>query len=335
MSSRTLLSRRAGFTLVELLVVIGIIALLVSILLPALGKAREQANTVKCAANLKAIGQGVAMYVANYKGSLPNSYIHDGTTIANGVQLPTAATNGYLHWSYHIYSNAQTAGAGEGAFQCPSIERGGLNPTNTKAGTEDPGQVVETPGIVDKQAPRLAYTLNEAICGRNKFVLGFQGASTVRVNVFIKAGSVKRSAGTILASEFINDWKIVSDAARTPGSPPAVCKSHRPVHGFVASAGAGPNALNMEKVAPNAGFRRVTYADLTVNTPINYDSATTKSRLDWVGRNHGRGGYDDKKTNFLYLDGHVESKHIKETLSPQFEWGEQFYTLSPNGDMVP
>ena len=63
--------RRNGFTLVELLVVIGIIALLISILLPSLNKARQQANKAACLSNLHNIAVAMAMYTAQYKGGLP------------------------------------------------------------------------------------------------------------------------------------------------------------------------------------------------------------------------------------------------------------------------
>ena len=64
--------RRHGFTLVELLVVIGIIAVLVSILLPALNRARAQARTVQCLSNLKQIGLAFANYVNENKGWFPH-----------------------------------------------------------------------------------------------------------------------------------------------------------------------------------------------------------------------------------------------------------------------
>src|SRR5689334_24396083 len=67
-------SSRRGFTLVELLVVIGIIALLISILLPSLNRAREQANRIKCASNLKQIGLSIQIYANENKGAFPRTY---------------------------------------------------------------------------------------------------------------------------------------------------------------------------------------------------------------------------------------------------------------------
>jgi prepilin-type N-terminal cleavage/methylation domain-containing protein/prepilin-type processing-associated H-X9-DG protein len=62
--------QQTGFTLVELLVVIGIIALLISILLPALSKARRSANTILSSSNMRQISMGMIMYANQYKGAI-------------------------------------------------------------------------------------------------------------------------------------------------------------------------------------------------------------------------------------------------------------------------
>src|SRR5205085_10296667 len=75
--------RNRAFTLVELLVVVGIIAILVAILLPALSKARAQANTVYCASNLRQLYTAMQIYATTYNQYVMPAKIATGSDAQN------------------------------------------------------------------------------------------------------------------------------------------------------------------------------------------------------------------------------------------------------------
>jgi prepilin-type N-terminal cleavage/methylation domain-containing protein/prepilin-type processing-associated H-X9-DG protein len=117
---------RKAFTLVELLVVIGIIALLISILLPALNKARENANTVACLSNLKQFTAANANYAAENKG-----YVIPCGTPQAGWWCNIMVDNKYLTGPTDSGPTPQT----KGVFFCPSGNQEFFPPDLTNSGT--------------------------------------------------------------------------------------------------------------------------------------------------------------------------------------------------------
>ncbi len=130
------MKHRHAFTLIELLVVIAIIALLVSILMPSLQKAKEMAKDVVCASNLKNISYAIYLYAQDYEENIPYSINRYG-------QSPRDASTGWYHRIGRVpedsipgFASAQTtriwrAGytdydygviGGNDVFQCPTAE---------------------------------------------------------------------------------------------------------------------------------------------------------------------------------------------------------------------
>jgi len=106
---------KRAFTLIELLVVVAIIALLVSMLLPALGKARDLTRRVTCAANLRQWGMGCLAYAGQNEDYFPDLWIDDRAMTTQYGFNPFAWCSGSLYLLFHDVGLKDVR-----SYQCPN-----------------------------------------------------------------------------------------------------------------------------------------------------------------------------------------------------------------------
>lgn len=162
-TARPTLPRHSAFTLVELLVVIGIIAVLISILLPTLGRARSQAQAVQCMSNMRQWGVAFTMYTSANKGAIPNDgpdapVWNDPSMWFNNLP-PYLKQKGYdeLHRTT-TWSNATSTWTGGGGriprggdasiFVCPSTNSVTPTPSTTDVINSDGSAFLVTGSVI-------------------------------------------------------------------------------------------------------------------------------------------------------------------------------------------
>lgn len=154
------LGRIRAFTLIELLVVISIISLLMALLLPCLGFARERAKRVACMANLRSIGQGIYIYAQDNSGRLiPGDHVISWTVWGNPTErtIPDGLVSGQVNLGYLLSSGILPIPTDEdNVFFCPS---------SITLYDERPSESFKEFWGVEDYRASITYMFNEALDG--------------------------------------------------------------------------------------------------------------------------------------------------------------------------
>jgi prepilin-type N-terminal cleavage/methylation domain-containing protein/prepilin-type processing-associated H-X9-DG protein len=282
--------RARGFTLVELLVVIGIIAVLISILLPAISRAKAQANATACAANLRSLGQAIKIYETEF-GTYPFSRYYSNTGSGTGLSAGDggdAAIDRVTHTWWSVLRKIMRGGQGNwdnsivnndgsrvtrfmAAFNCPTGN-------NRDAGCDFGSNPVIMPDL--ERERQSSWSISTPW---RRLLRPANSKSVLSDNVVLwDAGEIPPGFNT----QFLTAYQL--DGGRM-SEPTTVLRAQARFRGLVPVSATSPHDGTLADPGPNTDY---------VDTNLQ-----TRGNIRW---RHGR----NDTANFLFADGAVKSMRI-------------------------